>query len=255
MPGESASDSSANSGQTGGNETELDVLEPEPVTSDSDNAMADASDAAGGSSGGGAEGGGSDGGGADGGGQESNGAMADAGGAAGGGSAGGQGSLDDRLNDSVQIFENGMMEQIIVIASSIPGGDSDSQGGDDELQPGEAPQNGNGTAGGGRGLVIVEGDVSQLPSAAGSAPGGGEDNASGVVDPTQSSDGSTVESSREGDNAVRRILLAKIPDDVGDGSDDDVVARQIREAAINEEDPALREKLWEEYRNYKKSLN
>jgi hypothetical protein len=41
------------------------------------------------------------------------------------------------------------------------------------------------------------------------------------------------------------------PPDVGDGRDDDVVARQIREAAMKEEDPAIREKLWDEYRRYK----
>lgn len=34
-------------------------------------------------------------------------------------------------------------------------------------------------------------------------------------------------------------------------SDDDIVARQLREAAENETDPELREKLWEEYRRYK----
>ena len=39
-----------------------------------------------------------------------------------------------------------------------------------------------------------------------------------------------------------------VPADVGDGKDDDVVARQLREAATNEKDPAIREKLWEEYR-------
>jgi hypothetical protein len=44
-----------------------------------------------------------------------------------------------------------------------------------------------------------------------------------------------------------------VPPDVGDGSDDDVVARQLREAAMKEEDPQLREKLWDEYREYKKS--
>lgn len=33
--------------------------------------------------------------------------------------------------------------------------------------------------------------------------------------------------------------------------DDDIVARQLREAAENETDPELREKLWEEYRRYK----
>ena len=34
-------------------------------------------------------------------------------------------------------------------------------------------------------------------------------------------------------------------------SDDDVVARQLREAAMREPDPAIREKLWDEYRKYK----
>ena len=33
--------------------------------------------------------------------------------------------------------------------------------------------------------------------------------------------------------------------------DDDIVARQLREAAENESDPELREKLWQEYRRYK----
>jgi hypothetical protein len=45
----------------------------------------------------------------------------------------------------------------------------------------------------------------------------------------------------------------RVPPDVGDGSDDDVVARQLREAAMKEDDPELREKLWDEYREYKKS--
>lgn len=42
-----------------------------------------------------------------------------------------------------------------------------------------------------------------------------------------------------------------IPEDINDGSDDDIVARQIREAAQKEKDPVLREKLWDEYRKYK----
>jgi hypothetical protein len=36
-----------------------------------------------------------------------------------------------------------------------------------------------------------------------------------------------------------------------DGGDDDVVARQLREAAERETDPELRERLWEEYHRYK----
>lgn len=44
-----------------------------------------------------------------------------------------------------------------------------------------------------------------------------------------------------------------LPPDIPDGRDDDIVARQIREAAEKETDPVLREKLWEEYRKYKQS--
>ncbi len=41
------------------------------------------------------------------------------------------------------------------------------------------------------------------------------------------------------------------PEDIPSGNDDDVVARQLREAAMREPDPAIREKLWAEYRKYK----
>ncbi len=41
------------------------------------------------------------------------------------------------------------------------------------------------------------------------------------------------------------------PPGTPDGSDDDVVARQLREAAEKETDPVLKKKLWEEYRKYK----
>ncbi|MEH6569772.1 MAG: hypothetical protein V7709_11880 [Halioglobus sp.] len=41
------------------------------------------------------------------------------------------------------------------------------------------------------------------------------------------------------------------PTDIPSGTDDDVVARQLREAAMREPDPAIREKLWDEYRKYK----
>ncbi|MXY14598.1 MAG: hypothetical protein F4Y53_02780 [Proteobacteria bacterium] len=42
------------------------------------------------------------------------------------------------------------------------------------------------------------------------------------------------------------------PADIPSGDDDDVVARQLREAAQKERDPMLRDKLWDEYRKYKK---
>ncbi len=51
--------------------------------------------------------------------------------------------------------------------------------------------------------------------------------------------------SESGDGAGSVI---PVPEDVGDGRNDDIVLRQIREAALNEKDPVLRERLWEEYR-------
>ncbi len=41
------------------------------------------------------------------------------------------------------------------------------------------------------------------------------------------------------------------PSDVGDGRDDDTLAAQLRELAMRETDPALRERYWEEYRKHK----
>ena len=45
-----------------------------------------------------------------------------------------------------------------------------------------------------------------------------------------------------------------IPDDIPDPQGDDIVAQQLREAAIAESDPELQEKLWEEYKRYKAGL-
>ena len=41
---------------------------------------------------------------------------------------------------------------------------------------------------------------------------------------------------------------APVPADVADARDDDVVCRQLREAAMAEADDTLREALWDEYR-------
>ncbi|MCZ6853977.1 MAG: hypothetical protein O7G86_08655, partial [Gammaproteobacteria bacterium] len=42
-----------------------------------------------------------------------------------------------------------------------------------------------------------------------------------------------------------------VPEDIPDAKDDDIIARQLREAAMLETDPILREKIWDEYRRYK----
>ena len=41
-----------------------------------------------------------------------------------------------------------------------------------------------------------------------------------------------------------------VPEGLPDAKDDDIIARQLREAAMQETDPILKEKLWDEYRRY-----
>lgn len=45
-------------------------------------------------------------------------------------------------------------------------------------------------------------------------------------------------------------IQARTPDDIEVNAFEDIVARQLREAALAEDDPELRERLWEEYRKY-----
>ena len=45
-------------------------------------------------------------------------------------------------------------------------------------------------------------------------------------------------------------IRARTPDDIPELVSEDVVSKQLREAAVSEDDPQLRERLWEEYRNY-----
>ena len=56
--------------------------------------------------------------------------------------------------------------------------------------------------------------------------------------------------SRQGEYSNQNQPSFPVPDDIPNGNDDDVVARQLREAAMQEPDPELREKLWDEYRKY-----
>jgi hypothetical protein len=53
-----------------------------------------------------------------------------------------------------------------------------------------------------------------------------------------------------GADMPRNTVKYPPPANIPSGDNDDVVARQLREAAMRESDPALREKLWDEYRKY-----
>ena len=139
------------------------------------------------------------------------------------GGAGGDGALDEALKD----FDGEILAEREVIRAranetagatggtvSLPesGGTSSSQGGGGDI-PGMPPGGATGDARqGGAGI----------PSARGRPPPPGPS-----------------------------VAGSGLPDDIPDARDDDIIARQLREAAMQETDPELKEKLWDEYRRYK----
>lgn len=62
--------------------------------------------------------------------------------------------------------------------------------------------------------------------------------------PTEKSNTNSSHRSNQGQSSES----IPIPEDVGDGRNDNIVQRQIREAAMRETDPVLRNRLWDEYR-------
>ena len=130
------------------------------------------------------------------------------------------GQLDKDLNDSLIIFDGQILEARRVLSDNLP-----------------APSSSDNT--------IVFG---RSESAGGATQEGTEETLIVLQEPTLDSDGSEV---LEG--AVNPTI-AQIPEDLPDPQGDDIVAKQLREAAIAEKDPDLKEKLWEEYRRYRDGI-
>jgi hypothetical protein len=102
----------------------------------------------------------------------------------------------------------------------------------------------DGSGGGGKNMAGSNRTAGETGAGGNSATGGIESQAGGAKDRTSTGvGGGTVKSPPRG--------VSRQPPGIPDGSNDDVVARQLREAAEKETDPELQKKLWEEYRKYK----
>jgi hypothetical protein len=53
------------------------------------------------------------------------------------------------------------------------------------------------------------------------------------------------------DETIQDSENGRIPEDIPSADNDSVLEAQIRQAAMNETDPEIKEKLWDEYRKYK----
>ena len=92
---------------------------------------------------------------------------------------------------------------------------------------------GNGQAPGGE---SSGGDAGGSSAGSGGGSGGGE------------GQGGPLEDGASGERPETRV---EIPEDIAEAAgNEDQVARQIREAAEQEEDPRIREALWDEYRKH-----
>jgi hypothetical protein len=121
-------------------------------------------------------------------------------------------------------------------ASGSPDGSSSSSGGQQSGQQGGAEQ-GSSSSGSESGSAQSQGQSSAGGGSGASAPQG-----------NRSAGGATSAGAAEGGDGI-----VPVPEDIGDGRNDDIVLRQIREAAMNERDPVLRERLWDEYRRIRGS--
>jgi hypothetical protein len=108
------------------------------------------------------------------------------------------------------------------------------------------------------GDAAPEGAAERDAAADRDAPAGGA-----AADETLAPYGNHHNKGRDHSGDLKSEKTGKVPDDNAgngavarehpDGSDDDVVARRLRQAAQQETDPELKEKLWQEYADYKKN--
>jgi len=142
--------------------------------------------------------------------------------------------LDDALDSSLEEFDdavagNGNNDKPAPIDILSPSGSSGGVDSDEPLFE-EADE---GSAD--RSASIEERAAEGAPPNAEGSEGSGAEGAA-----------SQSASAQEGDGEI-----IPIPEDIDDGQGDDIVLRQIRDAATKERDPVLREKLWDEYRRIK----
>jgi hypothetical protein len=114
---------------------------------------------------------------------------------------------------------------------------------------------GSGSGAGGGAGTAKDGNAGSKSSSGNSRSGEGNSSESSpggrpTAGEQQSSPGGRIAGADAGASGAGAV----VPPDVGDGRDDDIVARQIRRAAESEPDPELRKKLWDEYRKYRQGM-
>ncbi len=170
------------------------------------------------------------------------------------------GDFDAELDASIAVFDGMILDERAkaeTIEASLGSGQEGGEQGDGSGGDGSLFEDGDIYEGlPGYGEFPESADQGEEGSNAQQAGNEGEGStASGDASSAESAAGGSSEAAAEGSVAspsgLETTRRGGIPEDIEGGSDDDIVARQIREAALKEKDPVLREKLWDEYRKYK----
>ena len=139
--------------------------------------------------------------------------------------------LEQKLNSRLQDFDEMLLiekdllseEKRTARSGSLSGGESGENGGENEFGDSGSGQSGSSDTAG-----VKQGGFSRKNQTNGDIRG-----------------------NRRSKHHVDQATGQGKPSETTGGHDDDIVARQLREAAEKETDPGLRKKLWDEYKLYK----
>ncbi|MDX8392164.1 MAG: hypothetical protein R8K53_06325 [Mariprofundaceae bacterium] len=112
---------------------------------------------------------------------------------------------------------------------------------------------GGGASGGGSGSATASAEMSgtDAPSEQADAQQAATGDASDATDATDAQNMPINEDAKSGVQNTQTKGHGKVPDDIPPVDNDSILEAQIRQAAINETDPVIKAKLWNEYRKYK----
>jgi hypothetical protein len=140
-------------------------------------------------------------------------------------------SASSIFNESLGVFDQEMAGERIVIASSGegPGGMSGQESADASAMQSGVMEG-----------VMESGDMAD-----------GAEMDSSDQDRQDATSQDSEEDAADATNEEEETAKKRIPDDIPmDGTGEDVIARQIRQAAMEEDDPLIAEALWDEYRKH-----
>ncbi len=152
--------------------------------------------------------------------------------------------LDKSLSEALGEFDEQLLEEEQRLASRMPSERETGNGYGGSGGSGRSGQYGSGQAGGGQ-TGEIGGKQGQETS--GSTAGNAEHDQNSTASSGSGAGAGSGQQEQRDDNRTGTQEIAS--------GYDDIVARQLKEAAEKETDPELKKKLWEEYRKYKEGIN